>query len=327
MSNSSGLSGTKNDWLKLYEDLLLARLSEEKIRSEYSKDEMKTPVHIGIGGEAIPIGVCHVLPKSIQAFGTYRNHSLYLALSKDVDGFFAELYGKMAGTGKGKAGSMHLANPEKGLIATSAVVATTIPVAVGAAFAQQYLKKDAYSVVFFGDGAVEEGVFWESINFASLKKLKVIFVCEDNELAIHSFAKGRQGFKSIKEVIAAFDIHFIQADGTRVEAVVNATEQLKLKMESDPKPGFLHLSYFRFLEHVGPMEDFPSGYRPKPTPAELDQLDPVKNFEQTLLANGIAKSDLDQIRSSVQKNIDQAVVKAQKAPFPDEKELYTDVLI
>src|SRR3972149_8100157 len=119
--------------VELYTKLLLARKAEERICSEYSKNEMKTPMHLGIGGEAIPVGVCHCLPPGTKAFGTYRNHALYLAMTDDTDSFFAELYGKATGGAKGKAGSMHLSAPERGLVATSAVVGTTIPLAVGAA--------------------------------------------------------------------------------------------------------------------------------------------------------------------------------------------------
>src|SRR3989338_5288085 len=188
---------SKEESLALYRKLILTRLAEEKIREEYFKDEMKTPVHLGIGGEAIPVGVCHCLPPRSKTFGTYRNHSLYLAMTEDTDGFFGELYGKVNGPGKGKAGSMHLSFPERDFIATSAVVGTTIPVAVGAALANAYRKSNDVVTFFFGDGAVEEGVFWESLNFACLKNLRVLFVCEDNGLAIHTPAKERQGFQSI----------------------------------------------------------------------------------------------------------------------------------
>ena len=178
--------------LTLYRKLMLARCAEERIRQEYSQDEMKTPVHLGIGQEAIPVGVCAAVPPGTKFFGTYRNHALFLALTEDTDRLFGELYGKLTGTAKGKAGSMHLAAPAEGLLATSAVVGTTIPVAVGVALANQYRQSDGLVVSFFGDGAVEEGVFWESLNFACLKKLRLLFVCEDNGLAIHTPTDQRQ---------------------------------------------------------------------------------------------------------------------------------------
>ena len=218
--------------LLLHRKLVLARRADERIREEYFEDEMKTPVHLGIGGEGIAVGVCHCLPEGSQTFGTYRNHALYLALTEDTDGFFAELYGKSTGAGKGKVGSMHMASPEHGLMVTSAVVGTTIPVAVGVALANRYRGSDNLVVVFFGDGAVEEGVFWESMNFACLHRLRILFVCEDNGLAIHTPSEERQGFRSIEEGIAGFKCQSAVADGSDAREVVSATRRMLQRMGS-----------------------------------------------------------------------------------------------
>ena len=311
--------------LLLYRKLLLARLCEERIRLEYPKDEMKTPVHLGIGQEAIPVGVCHGLPSGTRSFGTYRNHALYLALTDNTDGFFGELYGKAIGPGKGKAGSMHIACPEKGLMATSAVVATTIPVAVGAAFAHQYQKTDRLVVSFFGDGAVEEGVFWESLNFACLHRLRILFVCEDNGLAIHTSTAQRQGFRSIPEAVRPFQCHVDGVDGASLMAVMEGTQRLLARMEADLKPAFLHCPYFRFLEHVGPQEDFQVGYRRRPTAEELERLDPLLRFEKVLAEKGCSSAELQQVRQSVEQQIERSVRVAREAPFPPPAELTMDL--
>ncbi len=311
--------------LQLYRRLLLVRRAEETIRAEYGKDEMKTPVHLGIGQEAIPVGVCHALPRGSKTFGTYRNHALYLAVTDDTDGFFAELYGKATGPGKGKAGSMHLSAPDRGLIATSAVVATTIPMAVGAALANAYRRSDDVVAVFFGDGAVEEGVFWESLNFAALRRLRVLFVCEDNGLAIHTPTSARQGFASIPEAVQGFGCHVISGDGSDVTGVVAAARQLLHRMAEEPKPGLLHLTYFRVLEHVGPREDFKAGYRRTPTAEELERLDPVTRCERELRDGGASIQELAAIRTAIDVQIDRSVRAAQAAPFPAPGELHTDV--
>jgi len=318
-------SATRADTLALYHKLLLVRRAEEKIREEYASNEMKTPVHLGIGGEAISVGVCHALPPGTKAFGTYRNHALYLALTGDTDGFFGELYGKVTGASKGKAGSMHLAAPEQGLMATSAVVGTTIPLAVGAALAHQYRGEPHLAVAFFGDGAVEEGVFWESLNFACLKQLRMLFVCEDNDLAIHTAASERQGFRSIPEALQGFRCHVASGDGSDLQGVIAATTQILGRMEQDSRPGFLHLTYFRFLEHVGPMEDFHAGYRPQPSPEERLRLDPVWRVEQRLFEHGVSRQELDAIRSSIDEQIARSVDAARQAPFASPSELSTDV--
>jgi TPP-dependent pyruvate/acetoin dehydrogenase alpha subunit len=313
--------------LALYRKMLLVRLCEETIRQEYFKDDMKTPVHMGIGSEAISVGVMAVLPKTAKAFGTYRNHALYLTVTDDVDGFFAELYGRRAGPGKGKAGSMHLAFPERGLVATSAVVASTIPVAVGCAFAQAYQGSKDLTVSFFGDGAIEEGVFSESLNFACLKRLPILFVCEDNGLAIHTPVNARQGYRSITGIANAYECHTASGDGYDAVEVAALTKQLLARMAEDGKPGFLHLKYFRFLEHVGPNEDFKAGYRPKPSTEELASWDPILRAEERLRQSGISDQEMLAIRKSLQERIDRSVAAAQAAPFADHSELFTDVLL
>jgi len=317
----------KEEALKLYRKLYLARRSEEKIGEEYFKDGMKTPVHLGIGGEAIPVGVCHSLPEGYKAFGTYRNHALYLTMTDDTDGFFAELYGKATGGGKGKAGSMHLCAPEKGLIATSAVVASTIPVAVGVALANAYQGSKDFVAVFFGDGAIEEGTFWESLNFACLRKLRVLFVCEDNDLAIHTPTSERQGFGTILEAISGFKCYADEADGHNVLEVISATSQMVKNMFEQPKPGFIRFPYLRFLEHVGPRGDFNVGYRPRPEKREMERLDPLQVYEQSLLSMGCSEKELWVVKSEVQEQIDRSVEAAESAPFPEPAELYRDVLI
>lgn len=312
--------------LRLYRGLVLIRRAEEKIREEYAKDEMKTPVHLGIGQEAIAVGVWAALPAGAKAFGTYRNHALYLAVTGDADRFFGELYGKITGAAKGKAGSMHLAAPEEGLLMTSAVVGTTIPVAVGAALANQYRGNDEWVVSFFGDGAVEEGVLWESLNFACLRRLRILFVCEDNGLAIHTPTSQRQGFRSIPEAVRGFDCHVLSGDGSDLPTVMALTRQIVERMTSDPKPGVLHLRYFRFLEHVGPREDFDAGYRRRPAPAELERLDPIRRFEHTLCQNGCTREELARIVQRVDEHIARSVDAARQAPFPPAGELAEDVL-
>lgn len=321
----AGKGADPAEQLRLYRTLLLARRVEERVRQEYPTDEIKTPVHLSIGQEAIPVGVCHALPETTKCFGTYRNHALYLAITQDTDGFFAELYGKATGLSKGKAGSMHLCAPECGLVTTSAVVGTTIPLAVGAALANAYRTSSDLVVSFFGDGAVEEGVFWESLNFACLRQLRILFVCEDNGLAIHTPSSQRQGFRSIPEALQGFRCHRMSGDGSDLMGVIHSTQQMLQLMKEHPQPGFLHFTYFRFLEHVGPQEDFGAGYRRRPTPEEIEQLDPVRRFENFLYQNNCFASELATIRKAVDEQIEQSVRAAQAAAFAPPSELWTDV--
>ncbi len=318
---------TKVEGLALYRKLLLVRLAEEAIRTSYPENNMKTPVHLGIGQEAIPVGVCHGMPDNIVTFGTYRNHALYLALTQETDKFFAELFGKASGLGRGKAGSMHLCAPDRGLLATSAVVATTIPLAVGAGLAHAYRREQTSVAVFFGDGATEEGVFWESLNFACLRGLNILFVCEDNGLAIHSQASDRRGYSSLVNTVRSFRCKTAAADGSDLPAVIQATRRLRAEMAESKQPGFLHLSYLRFLEHVGISEDYSAGYRHRPSPEELEAQDPVARFTSYLLNHGCLPSELDDIRSSIESQIAQSLDLARQASLPTADALYEDLLI
>jgi pyruvate/2-oxoglutarate/acetoin dehydrogenase E1 component len=212
-------------------------------------------------------------------------------------------------------------------MATSAVVGTTIPLAVGAALANQYQGTADVVVSFFGDGAVEEGVFWESLNFACLKRLRVLFVCEDNDLAIHTPTHQRQGFRSIPKAVAGFQCHVHHCDGSDLMEVIASARHLLRLMEEEQRPALLHCTYVRLLEHVGIREDFDVGYRRRPTPEELERLDPVRRYEALLKASGSPQEELDVIRQQVQEQIDHSVAEARKAPFAPASELTTDVFV
>jgi len=310
---------------QLYKKLYLIRGAEKKIRELYNEDEMKTPMHMSMGEEAIVVGVVEASGKNAQFFGTYRSHALYLAKTMETDMFFAEMYGKATGTARGKAGSMHLALPEAGVIMTSAVVGTTIPVAVGAALANKYLNNKKLVVSFFGDGALNEGVFWESLNFACLKKLPILFVCEDNDLAIHSWFKERAGYKEISEVVSNFYCHTDTSETTDVYEIYTMTKNMLTKMRKSTKPGFLHLKYYRYLEHVGVNEDFEAGYRSKKDFLPWQKADPVKLQRTRLLKLGVKEEKIVLLEREIDQQIQNSINKAKQAPFPKPVEAFTSV--
>lgn len=313
--------------LEIYRKLSLVRQCQEVIIKEYPNDEIKTPVHLGVGLEGISVGVAQCLPPNSKSFGQLRNHGQYLAVTGETDEFFGELYGKVTGTGSGKAGSMHLSSVDRGFMSTSGIVASTIPLAVGAAFAAKYRGTDELAVAMFGDAAVEEGEFWESLNFACLHRLRVLFVCEENDLAIYTFASDRRGFKEkcIASAVRGFDCHVFEGDGTDVRNVIDTVQQAVNLMAHDPKPAFLSLSYFRFLDHVGPNADFDVGYRPRPTQSELRALDPVLKFEEYLLSIGVDESQLQVVRDGVASQIKRSIEAAKAADFPTGEDLVTAV--
>jgi len=310
---------------EFYKKLYLIRKAEEKIQEHYADDEMKTPMHMSMGEEAIVVGVCEAVGRKSQVFGTYRSHALYLAKTMETDKFFAEMYGKVTGASRGRGGSMHLAQPSAGVMMTSAVVATTIPVAVGAAFANAYKKNGNIVVSFFGDGAINEGVFWESLNFAVLKKLPILFVCQDNDLAIHSRVKDRIGHRSIAKIAADFNLHTGKSLSTDVEELYSITNKVLAQMKKTGMPGFLHFKYYRYLEHVGVNEDFNEGYRQKKEMAPWLLRDPVKIQRERLLKLGMKEKEIAAIEKQINGNIEKSIAKAKKDPFPKPKELLEDV--
>jgi TPP-dependent pyruvate/acetoin dehydrogenase alpha subunit len=315
---------TREEALQIFRSLVLIRRCQERICEEYPKDEMKTPVHLGIGLEGISVGVAHVLPSGSRSFGQLRNHGQYLALSGETDAYFGELYGRVTGTAQGKSGSMHLCAPEAGLITTSGIVASTIPLAVGAAFAIQYQKSGGVAVAMFGDGAMEEGEFWESLNFACLHRLPVLFVCEDNDLAIHTFAQERRGYGSPAEPIRGFRCHVFEGDGTDVLKVIDTVQQALAAMAREPGPAFLSFTYHRYIEHTGTNLDYQVGYRPRPTEEQLRAWDPVLTYEQYLAGRGLS-GDAETVRAEVDAQIERSIAAARSAPFPGRDELFENV--
>src|SRR5260221_2864111 len=248
--------------------MYLIRRDEEEIIRLYPSDKIKSPVHLSIGQEAVSAAVCDHLERRDYVFGTYRGHALYLAKGGDVPRMMAELYGKVDGCARGKAGSMHLVDPAVGVMGTSAVVATGISNAVGAALALRMKKSPAIVACFFGEGAVDEGAFHESINFASLKKLPILFVCENNFYAIYSHVKDRLAGPGLCARARAYGVEaeLIEAgDPLALHALVAvATEAVR----RGQAPRFLECMTYRWRDHVGPTED---RQHPYPPDAELDQ--------------------------------------------------------
>jgi acetoin:2,6-dichlorophenolindophenol oxidoreductase subunit alpha len=302
--------------IDLYKKVYLIRTAEQAIQKHYREDDMKTPMHMSMGGEAISAGVCHALGRADQVLGSYRTHGIYLARTMETDRFFAEMYGKQTGSAHGKAGSMHLMAHDSGLICTSAIVATQIPVAVGAAFANRQKGNGSVVAVFFGDGAIDEGVFWESLNSACLMRLPVLFVCEDNGYAVHTPAAARHGYRSITAIVRQFACTVFESDSTDVEVIHNLTLEALAAMRHHECPSFLHLKYYRYLEHVGVFDDFAAGYRSR---EEFDQwyaVDPVR-VQREKLRTMMSEDEIRSIEIPIEVQVDESRSRAQAARLPD----------
>lgn len=310
--------------IELYTKLYLLRRCELAIIKHYSQDGMKTPMHMSMGSEAIAVGICHAMTDHDCVLGTYRSHALYLAKTGDIQTFFAEMYGKKSGCSKGKSGSMHLCGPDKGHLGSSAIVGSNVPVGVGSAFSHKYLGRDNVSATFFGDAATDEGSFWESLNVACLMQLPVIFVCENNGLAVHTTNKDRRGYKSVNKIVEQYNCHAVESIATNVEDVYliacNAIQMAKRNI-----PVFLHLKYYRYLEHVGVSEDFNEGYRDKVEYDEWIKQDPINTQRERLRQSGCSENMLSKLETDIDSRVMDAVKFAQEEPFCDEHEVMRDV--
>jgi TPP-dependent pyruvate/acetoin dehydrogenase alpha subunit len=304
-----------------YKSLYRIRRAEEEVARVYPTDKIKSPVHLSIGQEAVSVGVCEALRPTDVVFGTYRSHALFIAKGGNLKKMIAELYGKATGSAKGKGGSMHLIDLGAMVLGTSAVVGTTIANAIGYAYAVKYKKQDAIVVSFLGDGATDEGVFTESLNFAALKQLPMIFICENNSYAIHTHQRLRQARTQICDRVAAYGI---KTERIEDNDVLKIYERVKLAVDAlrsgKPGPYFFECMTYRWKEHVGPNEDYNLGYRSR------EEAEPwIKNDQVVKIGALVEAGRRKQIEDDVEKEVREAFAFAEQSPFPEAAELYTDL--
>jgi len=299
---------------KLFYDAYRIRLVEEEIIKLFPYDKIQSPVHLSIGQEPIAVGLCNNLQKEDLLFCTYRSHAYYLAKGGDLKEMFAELYGKVAGTCCGKAGSMHLADPKVNIMGTSALVASTIPHAVGAGLAAKLLGKDHIIVSVFGDGATEEGVYHESLNFASLHKVPVLFVCEDNGFACYTPKKYRQSYSIPAQAglygITTWEIY----EGYDLSKVYSIFRSAVSSVKENRQPCFVWCRTYRYKEHVGINEDH---HLP---PRDLTEYNIWKSRDFTNDTELCSK-----YKSSILQEIEGAVSFAEQSPYPTKADLFIHV--
>lgn len=326
MKKKSETNIPQNMLLKMYTTLVQIRKFEEKVAELVSKKEIICPCHLYIGEEAVAVGVCSALRKDDYVFSTHRSHGHYIAKGGDINTLMAELYGKANGCSKGKGGSMHLASPNMGLPGSAPIVAGTIPLAVGAALAFSIQKKDNVSVSFFGDGATNEGVFYESLNFAALKKLPVIFVCENNLYSTHLPVSRCLSDTKIYKKADGFGMPGIRVDGNDVIKVFNLAKEAVENARDGNGPTLIECMTYRWCGHVGPSYDLDKGLRSK---EELDywmNRCPIKLLEKNLLKHNIlSQSEKIKIYKGIEKEIKESLIFAKRSLYPDKSAVLTNV--
>ncbi|MDD4910534.1 MAG: thiamine pyrophosphate-dependent dehydrogenase E1 component subunit alpha [Candidatus Omnitrophica bacterium] len=310
----------------LYYYLVKIRRFEEKVIELYPGQEIRCPVHLCIGQEAIAVGFCANLRKDDYIFSNHRNHGHLIAKGMQLDSMFAELYGRSAGCSEGKGGSMHMVSTEHGIMGTSAIVAGGIPIAAGAALSSKMKKDKRVTTVFFGDGAVDEGVFYETLNFSALKKLPVVFVCENNSYATNSPQRDRQANIDIYKIADFFHVPGKCIDGNDVLEVYKTAKECIGRARDGRGPSLIEARTYRWKTHVGPETDIEKGLRDAEEVEEWFKKCPLKKFRQHVLKNGLVKEkELAGLEKKADKEISEALDFALGSPYPEEKELYKGV--
>ncbi|HTE64675.1 MAG TPA: thiamine pyrophosphate-dependent dehydrogenase E1 component subunit alpha [Candidatus Binatia bacterium] len=308
---------------RLLREMIRIRTIEQTIADLYPEGEMRTPTHFSIGQEAVAVGVCAALRSDDVVYSGHRCHAHYLAKGGDLAGMVAELYGRETGCAHGRGGSVHLNDPDAGFIAASAILGQTMAAAVGSALAFRMDGLDRVAVTFFGDGTVEEGIFHESLNFAVVKRLPVLFACENNGYSTHTRLGVRQPANvSIHARAASYGMPSACVDGNDVFAVSSAAREAVERARRGEGPSFLECITYRWREHVGPLWDYDKGYRTKTEVDEWIARCPIKRATERLVAEGTCSADdVARMERDCQEEVDRAVAAAKAAPFPAVQDL------
>ncbi|PYN92954.1 MAG: dehydrogenase [Candidatus Rokuibacteriota bacterium] len=306
----------------LFATMLLIRTVEERLAELLVEREIRCPTHLYTGQEAVATGVCATLRRDDYVFGGHRSHGHYLAKRGDLKAMLAELYGKRTGCSRGRGGSMHLVAPEVGFLGTVPIVAATIPIAVGTALASRLRRNDRVSVAFFGDGAVEEGTFHESMNLAASRRLPVLFVCENNFYSSHLHLLERRAKDNIVQSGEAHGMPGIQVDGNDVLAVYRVATAAVQRARAGEGPSLLECRTYRWRGHVGPALDLDVGVRRRDDLAEWRRKDPLQRLEARLLEANVPREELERLAKDIERDVEEAVTFARESPYPDPAELH-----
>lgn len=316
----------KKTALEIHKKIFLIRKTEEKIAQDYSNQLMRCPVHLSIGQECVPAVLSHFVNKNDLAVSTHRGHAHYVAKNGDLKKMIAEIFGKVTGCSKGKGGSMHLIDKSVGFYGTSAIVGNSIPVGTGLSY--NFLKSNNknLSIVFLGEGATEEGVFYESLNLAAVKKLPTLFVCENNLYSVYSSLKVRQPKnRNIKEMVKSIGVSSIESDGNDVKKVFNACKKGTDYVRNKRKPFFILFNNYRWREHCGPNYDNNIGYRTEKEFLSWKKHDPLQKSYNLLKKLKINRSVISKIEKKQLSTINNAFKFAEKSKFPNKAELMKDI--
>ncbi len=311
----------------LYYRIKRIRLIEEAIAARYAEQEMRCPTHFSIGQEANAVVVCDQLRDTDLAVSTHRAHAHYLAKGGSLPALIAELYGRESGCSSGKGGSMHLVDQSVGFMGSTAIVGGTIPLAAGLALSLQHSGGDDIACLFVGDGATEEGVFYETVNFAAVRRLPLFICCENNLYSVYSPLRVRQPEgRRIVDLVAAMGIPGRACQGDDPVELQQTCSDLIGQVRQGGGPRFIEIATYRWREHCGPNYDNQLGYRTETEFQMWRDRDPLNLFEQQLLANG--ELNITQCRSieeEIRTEIEDAFAFAIASPYPPPEAMSSDI--
>ncbi len=311
------------DALGLYRTMVRIRRFEERVEQLFLAGKLPGFVHLSIGQEAVPAGVCAHLRPDDYVTSTHRGHGHALAKGTDPAAMMAELYGKRTGSCRGKGGSMHIFDARLGMLGANGIVCAGVPIAAGAALAARLLGQDRVAVAFLGDGAVARGPFHESLNLASLWKLPVVFVVEQNAFASTTRYEEAHAFASVAEFVRGYGVASHRVDGNDVEAVYRAAGDLVDRARSGEGPGLLEAVTYRLRGHyVGD----PQRYRTREEVEEAQARDPVRRWREVLRSRGVPEEVLEAVEREEEERVEAAVRFAEESPLPEPEEALEDLV-
>ena len=306
----------------MLERMLLIRMTEEHIAQGVLDKRIFTPCHLYIGQEADAVGVCWALKDSDYVFSTHRSHGHYLAKGGSVEKLFAEIYCRETGCSGGRGGSMHVCDPDIGLLGSSSIVAGCLGIGIGPALKSKLMGLDDVSVIFHGDCVPEEGVWHESLNFSAVNKLPVIYVCENNLYAASSPLADRRADDNIFEVAKAHGLHIEVVDGNDVFAVNKAATEAVQRARNGEGPQYIETRTYRWLGHVGPYDNIAEGLRDINELNEWKERCPIKNLERKLISEKVmTEEEIDKLHNKVRMIVEDAEAKAIAASKPSPETL------
>lgn len=304
--------------------MLYLRLAEQELARLYLDKKIFSMVHFYVGQEAVAVGVCDALTPSDKVLGNHRSHGHYLAKGGNFRRMVSELIGRADGVAHGKGGSMHMIDKSVNFVGSTPLLGSVAPIAAGVAFEQKYNGRNDITVAFYGDGASEEGVVYETYNLAGLYELPLLLVVENNFFSINSRTRERrsEGY-DLEKIVTGFGLTYAKADGNDYDDVHAKATTLIEQIRKEKRPAVLECHTYRHMAHSTPLME--EKYREHDTLEVRQEQDALTNFKRALLTEGVTENILQEMEEELRQDITADIKAAEEGPFPDKEEMFTDM--